>query len=75
MPNFVFVKETCAVLWKTGTVRLERGAAWPANDPFVKARPEFFDAEPTNVHRSTPEKRERPVEDATAEPGKKRSTK
>lgn len=67
---YVYVKESCAVSWKGSVVRLRRGAAWDKNDPFVKDKPEFFASQPTIVHRS---RAERPVEDATAVPGKKRN--
>lgn len=75
MPGFVFSKQTCHVNWKGTAVSLEQGAAWHADDPFVKARPEFFDVEPPVVHGTRTPPAKRPVEDASADPDKKRSTK
>lgn len=68
-PNIVYSTAQCSVGWQGGSVRLQVGQHWAADDPFVKARPEFFsDTSPTNVvHRTTPV-----VEDATARPGEKR---
>lgn len=67
-----YATAACAVRWKGGVVRLAEGDAWPADDEFVKARPEFFADEPTKVHHSRGA--EAPVEQATARPGEKRAT-
>lgn len=66
----VYANTTTHVSWGPDGVFLVEGSAWAADDPFVKARPQFFSEEPTIVHRTVPA---RPVEDATAEPGRKRS--
>lgn len=53
-------------------VRLTVGAAWDADDPFVKARADLFSDEPPEVHstRKTPVRAK--VEQATAAPGEGR---
>lgn len=71
------------------TVQLEKGEAWDADDPFVKAHPDWFSDLPPVVRRTTttsytaesadlaaPKKIvEEPVEAATAAPGEKRAAK
>lgn len=56
-------------------VRTVKGEPWDADDPFVKARPQLFDAEPpfirTTVARKAPTMA---VEQATAAPGETRNT-
>lgn len=48
---------------------VQRGSAWAADDPVVKAHPDLFTAEAgANVHRSVP------VEQATRAPGERRAT-
>jgi hypothetical protein len=69
----VFAKQTCAVGFGGGVVRLKRGAVWAAEDPLVTARPELFSDEPVILHSSGPGKP--PVEEATAVPGEKRPRK
>lgn len=63
---YLFATSTCAVRWNGGVVRLHAGDAWPADDPFVKARKDLFAEHPTVVRRTAP------VEDTTARPGEKR---
>lgn len=54
-------------------VQLVRGEQYASNDPIVKARPDLFTAENRRPIRST-ETASGLVEDATARPGEKRST-
>lgn len=58
-------------------VRTVKGEPWDADDPFVKARPEMFTAEPPFVRRTTERKAPSTarVEQATAAPGEVRQTK
>jgi hypothetical protein len=66
MGKYVYAVATAAVGFDGGVIRLTRGQVWFANHPLVKQAPDFFSEEPPIVHGV--------VEDATAEPGKKRST-
>jgi hypothetical protein len=61
----------CSTSYAEGTrkIRLEVDMVWDADDPFVKAHPELFSATPIKVHRTVAV-----VEQATAAPGEKRST-
>lgn len=69
--KYVFATQTCAVGHGGGVVHLKRGHAWDARHPLVLDRPELFSDEPPVVHgRMSLDV----VEDATAEPGKKRRT-
>lgn len=63
---YLFATSTCVVAWNGGRVRLHAGDAWPADDPFVKARGDLFAKDPPIVRRTGA------VEDATARPGEKR---
>lgn len=67
---YVFATSTCAVGWNGGVVRLQAGDAWPADDPFVKARSEFFKKDPPVIRSTGPA--EARVESATARPGERR---
>lgn len=53
-----------------GIIRLTKGEAWDADDPFVKARQDLFDDEPPVVRGTRGA-----VETATAVPGGTRKTK
>lgn len=68
----VFANTTAAVRWKGSIVRLAKGDAWSAEDPFVKDRPEFFNDAPPFVHGTGGG--EKPLEQTTARPGEKRTT-
>lgn len=70
MPEVVYANTTTHIGWGPDAVFIEEGSVWAADDPLVRERPAFFSKEPTRVHRTVPK---RPVEDTTAEPGKKRS--
>lgn len=51
--EYVYAVDTALVLYRpTGSVELNRGDAWFADDPFVAARPDMFSATPI-VCRST----------------------
>lgn len=52
-------------------VSIHEGEAWYADDPFVKARPDFFGEDPPKIRGE----RSAPVESASAAPGEKRATK
>ena len=69
--RYAYVRQTCSVGHAGGVVHLKRGQVWDASHPLVKQRPDFFSDEPTVLHGKV----ERPVEDASAEPGQKRRTK
>ena len=62
--NVVYTIDTCSVRHGGTVKRLKRNEPWPADDPFVKARPEFFAAEPD----SRTALGEPPIERATANP-------
>lgn len=55
-----------------GVHRLNKGEPWDADDQLVKHRPEFFSDSPLKVRTSFGWS---PVEQATAAPGEKRTTK
>lgn len=60
-----------------GQRRVSPGSHWPADDPFVRAHPDLFSADPRHglqftAHR--PEWDDAPVEAATAGPGERRTT-
>jgi hypothetical protein len=74
----VFARQSCSVTDASGLkVRLVEGEVWAADDPLVRARPDFFSVLPPTVRRSGPAVREveAPVEVASAEPGVKRAVK
>lgn len=64
---YVYANCSCAVSHQGAVYRLSKGDAWYGDDPFVKARPELFDAAPTEVHGTRGH-----IETATAAPGEKR---
>lgn len=66
-----YVYPTCVtvVLWEGGRVRLNPDQKWPADDPFVKAKPDLFTTDPANVAHSAGYES---VERATAAPGETR---
>lgn len=60
-----------------GLVFVEKGSHWPADDPVVKAAPSLFSTDPRYGMRYSVEPAgfaDPPVEQATAAPGEKRST-
>lgn len=67
--SYVFPTSVCVVRWRGGRVHLNPDHKWPADDPFVQERPEFFDIDPQAVQRTEP-----PVERATRAPGESRPT-
>jgi hypothetical protein len=69
--QLVYARTTCVLSWSGRTIRMREDDAWDATDPLVKARPDLFHDTPQihmTVHRSG-------VEEATARPGEKRTTK
>lgn len=58
--------------WKGRSVDLNTTQVWDADDPFVKAHPEFFSHVPPVLERSDGAIRRTGVEEATARPGEKR---
>jgi|GEM_PF-1509560 hypothetical protein len=71
----VFALSTCSTTDpQTGLIiRVVEGEPWAANDPFVKARPDLFGAQPERIRRTIPAA---PViEQASKAPGEKRTTK
>lgn len=71
MAQYVYAKQNAATTHRGRTVRTKRGEAWHASDPLVREHPDLFAADPPTV-RGTPA--EGPVEQATAAPGEKRTT-
>jgi hypothetical protein len=56
-------------------ITIHAGQHWPANDPVVKDYPDLFSDDPRNGLRvSAPLAEDAPVEQATAAPGEKRTT-
>lgn len=48
------VESVATVLYPpTGAVELTRGQVWPADDPFVRARPDLFSSTPLVVESTT----------------------
>jgi hypothetical protein len=68
--KYVFAASTCAVEWSPRPVRLKAGEAWDASDPFVKANPQHFVAEPSKPRRTVAPSPV--VEQATKAPGERR---
>lgn len=69
----VYAKSTTVVGTRGGgTTRLVEGEVWSSHDPVVQDNPDLFADEPTKVRGK---KADPPVEEATAAPGAKRSTK
>lgn len=71
MPQYVYAKQNAATTHQGRTVRTKRGEAWHASDPVVRDHPNLFATDPPVV-RGTPT--EGPVEQTTAAPGEKRTT-
>jgi hypothetical protein len=72
----VFSKAKTIIGHDGAAVRLYENEVWAADDPVVKAHPDAFSSEPTTVRR-TPAGigvKDVTVEEATAEPGAKRTT-
>jgi hypothetical protein len=67
---YVYPNCQSVVRWEGGRIHLNPGQQWNSDDPFVLARPEFFDADPAAV--STTAERE-PVERGTRAPGETRT--
>lgn len=72
-PDLVFVQATISVRnTHTGLITtLIEGEAWWADDPFVRARPEFFGPVPAKIRGDRPAV----VEQASKAPGEKRTVK
>ncbi len=72
MSGVVFAASSCRAFTGTGVpVTMHVDEPWAADDPFVIAHPEFFVDVPSNrVLKRTVA----PVEDASAVPGARRST-
>jgi hypothetical protein len=58
--------------WKGQSVDLHPSQVWDANDPLVRAHPEYFSDVPAVLQQSTGVVR-RGVEQASAAPGEKRA--
>lgn len=74
-PKYVYPNCHAVAYWPDaprGKVQLHPEHPWPADDPFVLAKPQFFNVEALNVARSTPA--EPPVERGTRAPGERRVT-
>jgi hypothetical protein len=56
-----------------GLVHMHRGDTWDADDPFVKAHPDWFDDNPPVVRSTTGNPPQAPVEQATRAPGERRT--
>lgn len=56
-----------------GTAHITEGEVWSHHDPIVIDNPDLFADEPTKVRGE--KKKADPVEEATAAPGEKRTTK
>lgn len=68
MERIVYAVEDAAVGMPDGSiVSIRRGQPYPADAPVVRRTPGFFSTDPTGVVES-------PVEQATAAPGERRST-
>lgn len=48
-----FANSTCVVGWNGGHIHLTQGEVWKGDDPFVLAKPQFFDDAPPIVHNTT----------------------
>lgn len=67
------VYANCDTICYEGRLRVELHIddVWDGDDPFVRTRPDLFSATPLRIHRTVPIA---PVEQATAAPGEKRTT-
>ena len=75
--RFVFATGTGVTTVDGARVNFTAGEAWDADDPVVRARPELFSDEPQWVRRTSGGlvvTQRADVEQATAAPGEKRST-
>lgn len=68
MPH-VYPNCVSTVFYQGGRVRLRPEQQWDSEDPFVKARPEFFSTEPVVLAHSDGHE----PESATRAPGERRS--
>ena len=68
--DIVYAKQTVHLIGRN--VLIVAGEAWDASDPIVKEFPGYFAADPGKVRSSRTNSGE--VEQATAAPGEKRST-
>jgi hypothetical protein len=71
----VFPKSSVVLAMPDGsTMHVPLGTHWSADDPVVLAHPDVFSADPRHgVYRHTPESMADDVEQATANPGERRS--
>lgn len=74
--DVVYASATSVVpLENGGRVTVRLGSHWPADDPVVLAQPSLFSTDPAyGLNRSAPAPAPAPVEQATAAPGEKRTT-
>jgi hypothetical protein len=70
MAGYVYPTSVCVVGWQGGKLRLNPNDPWHDDHPFVKANPDFFQADPGRAVTSP----EPPVERATRAPGERRTT-
>jgi hypothetical protein len=78
--DHVFAITSTVIGSPQGTVRIHEGEAWASDDPIVAANPSLFGEKPTKLRRTTQApawvpQEEAPVEEATAAPAEKRTTK
>lgn len=71
---YVYVRDTCVVRLNGEAVYLQRGDIWDDRDPTVRARPEFFTSDPPRITTTPGWSPPAEVEQATAAPGERRST-
>ena len=67
MAGIVYATQTVTTFSNGAKVRVVKDDPWRADDPFVSERPDLFGDEPDDVVGT--------VEQATATPGERRSTK
>lgn len=70
-PRYVFARVNTLIVNTAGRHRLYVGDAWHADHPVVQIHPEMFSDDPPEIH---PRNWEPPVEQASAAPGEKRSS-
>ena len=71
-----YARCTASVGYDGGIVRLSENDAWYATDPFVLSHPDMFSDTPPKVHYTAARRDfDVVVEQATANPGQKRSVK
>lgn len=68
--DIVYAKQTTHLIGRG--ILIVAGEAWDASDPIVRERPDLFAADPSKVRSSRTDSGD--VEQATASPGEKRST-